>query len=381
MNACRPHSRRRGSIVVLTAVMMILMVAMLAFAVDIGYVALIRTQLQSSADSTAMAATWDLLANYTTAPISDPTTTLEQARSTADCFGHVNLVGGVGPTLTTDDVTFGHVDPIAGRDAPMDFHDPAGFNATRIRVRRQTDSNGEVGMFFARALGVVTCPSQAEATAAFFDNFSGFRSPSGRPGNINILPFAVDKPSWDALMAGNGADLWTCDERTDQVASGADGVRELNLYPRGTGSPGNRGTVDIGSNNNSTADISRQIREGISPADLAQMGGRLQLGPDGTLQLNGDTGISAGVKDDLASIIGQPRIIPIFSDVASPGNNAQYTIVGFAGVRIVAVDLTGKVTSRQVLIQPTRVQVSGGIPASDGVQHTYLLHSPVFLVR
>ena len=43
----------------------------------------------------------------------------------------------------------------------------------------------------------------------------------------------------------------------------------------------------------------------------------------GKLYLNGDTGISAGVKDELASIKGQPRIIPIFSTVSGNGNNAQ----------------------------------------------------------
>ena len=74
---------------------------------------------------------------------------------------------------------------------------------------------------------------------------------------------------------------------------------------------------------------------------MAQIGGSLQFNASGVLHLNGDTGISAGVKDELASIIGQPRIIPIFSSVVGPGNNADYTIVKFVGVRILAVKLTG----------------------------------------
>ncbi len=94
------------------------------------------------------------------------------------------------------------------------------------------------------------------------------------------------------------------------------------MFPQGTGSPGNRGTVDIGSSNNSTADIARQIVHGISPSDFAQLGGKLEFDDSGKLYLNGDTGISAGVKDELASIMGQPRIIPIFSTVSGNGNNA-----------------------------------------------------------
>ena len=68
------------------------------------------------------------------------------------------------------------------------------------------------------------------------------------------------------------------------------------------------------------------------------------------LMLNGDTGISAGMKDELASIIGQPRAIPIFTNVSGNGNNAMYTIVKFVGIKIVSVKLTGN--PKYVMIQP-----------------------------
>jgi len=128
------------------------------------------------------------------------------------------------------------------------------------------------------------------------------------------------------------------------------------------------------------ADVARQIVEGVNAADLEHIGGKPELGPDGTLELNGDTGISAGMKDELASIRGQPQIIPLFDSVTSPGNNAMYTIVGFAGVRVMDVKLTGKMSGERVIIQPARVQVYGGIPASDGTQTSYFLYSPVWLV-
>jgi hypothetical protein len=164
------------------------------------------------------------------------------------------------------------------------------------------------------------------------------------------------------------------------VTSGSDGVKECNLYPQGTGSPGNRGTVDIGSSNNSTADIARQIVYGISPSDLAYMGGELKFDTSGKLYLNGDTGISAGVKDELASIIGKPRIIPIFQSVTGPGNNASYTIVAFAGVRITNVKLTGSMSSKNVMIQPCKLIVTGGI-VNPGAQTSWFVTSPAWLVR
>jgi len=381
MRALHTLRRRAGSILVLTAMMMVLMFAMLAVAVDLGYMALVRTQLQSSADAAALAATWDLISGDGLSTPGNAVPELALARATAEQFAGLNHVSGVAPTLADTDVAFGRFQYSSG-GAILNFDNPSAYNATRVRVRRAVGQNGEVPMFFVRVLGINSCPGQAEATAAFCDNFSGFKPPATGTGNLAILPFALDKQTWDALMAGQStSDQSAWNAETGQIASGADGLAEVNLYPQGTGSPGNRGTIDIGNNNNSTADISRQIREGVSEADLAQLGGKLELGPDGTLQLNGDTGISAGVKDDLLAIRGQPRVIPLFTSVSGPGNSAQYTIVGFVGVRIMEVNLTGPMSSKRVLIQPARVEMLGGIPATDGVQHSYFLHSPVWLVK
>src|SRR4029078_5825159 len=118
--------------------------------------------------------------------------------------------------------------------------------------------------------------------------------------NLDLLPFALDLQTFNGWVAGSGDDAWNWDPATKKVTAGIAGVLEVNLYPQGTGSPGNRGTVDIGSSNNSTSDIARQIVYGISPQDMAYMGGKLEFNSAGELQLNGDTGISAGVKDELA---------------------------------------------------------------------------------
>ncbi len=191
----------------------------------------------------------------------------------------------------------------------------------------------------------------------------------------------MDKQTWDGLLAGVGTDNYRWDPDAKCVRNGIDGVLEVNLYPQGTGAPGNRGTVDIGPSNNSTADISRQIRSGISESDLAALGGKLEFDQTGKLYLNGDTGISAGVKDDLASIIGQTRIIPVFSGVIGPGNNAQYTIVQFVGVRIVYVKLTGSPSGKKVLIQPANVLSRGAIPATGTSLASQFIYSPVWLVH
>jgi hypothetical protein len=180
-----------------------------------------------------------------------------------------------------------------------------------------------------------------------------------------MLPLALDQPTWVDVLDGGGSDNWRYDPTTKAITSGSDGMREVNLYPLRTGAPGNRGTVDNGSSTNNSADLSGQIRHGVSPSDLNHIGSELKLNNNGELFLNGDTGIRAGIKDDLASIKGAPRVIPIFREVLGPGNNATYTIVGSAGVRIMNEQLTGSKSSKQVIIQPALMISKSVIPSTE----------------
>src|SRR5262245_19276120 len=51
---------RRGVLVPLVALMLVFLLGMVAFAIDIGYTALVTTQLQATADAAALAAARDL---------------------------------------------------------------------------------------------------------------------------------------------------------------------------------------------------------------------------------------------------------------------------------------------------------------------------------
>ncbi len=232
---------------------------------------------------------------------------------------------------------------------------------------------------FSRIFGLSGQALHTDAIAGIVCDIKGFQTPSDG-SNLGILPYALDLQTWNGLIANAGTDNYRWNSTTNQVEAGADGLVEVNLFPQGTGSPGNRGTVDIGSCNNSTADISRQILHGLSQSDLAAMGGKLEFNDCGKLYLNGDTGISAGVKDELASIVGQPRVIPIFSAVSGNGNNANYTIVKWQGVRIVNVKLTGSMSQKNVMVQVCPVLTKGVIPSTTTGTSSYV-YSPVVLVK
>ena len=177
-----------------------------------------------------------------------------------------------------------------------------------------------------------------------------------------MLPIALDIGSWDNLVINNvGNDQYSYDPVSGNVCCGPDGIKEVSLYPSGCGNlpPGNRGTVDLGSPNNSTSDLKRQILYGLNDYDLSFFNGSLRF-DQGPLYINGDTGISAGIKSQLNTIKGEPRAIPLFSAVSGSGNNATYTIERFVGIRIMKVKLTG--SNKRVIVQPAPLMDPTVIP-------------------
>lgn len=373
---CRP---RRGNILVLTAFVLVGLMAVVALSVDVGVLSVARNQLQRSADAAAMAACWELIDEGAPARLSERDSMPTTAAAKANEFAGLNRVLNGNPVIAETDIEVGYLSNPSDPNCPLVVGGSEAPNAVHLHVRRTSDLNGGVPLFFARVLGRDAIDMQADATAALLTSIRGFRSPpSDKP--LGILPFALDEETCQKMLAGNGGDDWAWDSVNQTVAPGHDRVVEVNLYPQGTGSPGNRGTVDIGKNNNSTKDIARQITQGVSKADLDAMGGKLEL-VNGVLYLNGDTGISAGVKDELASIIGEPKVIPVFREVKGNGNNAIYTIVDFVGVTVLDVKLTGALSSKRVTIQPTNVVTHSAIASPDNSSLGHFIYSPVWLVR
>jgi Flp pilus assembly protein TadG len=381
-----PNRQRKGGVLVLAALFMVVILGMVAFAVDFGYLAMARTELQRTADAAAIAGCWELMDNSPPGATADLTTEIALARQTASQYVTANTVcnGTVGVNTNSandsgGDIVIGNLDNPSLASSFLTFSNPNEYNAVQVRVSKSASSNGVVPLFFGRVFGMAGQAVDAQATAALLNNIGGFRVPADG-SNLEILPFALDQQTWDDMLNGGGDDAFKWDDATQSIVSGHDGVREINLYPQGTGSPGNRGTIDIGGSNNSTADIARQIVHGVNQSDLDHIGGELKLDSSGKLYLNGDTGISAGVKDELASIIGKPRVIPIFSTVAGPGNNATYTIVKFAGVRILDVKLTGAMSGKRVILQPAKIVTDGAIANTSGTT-SYSIYSVPWLVR
>jgi len=373
----RLPKQRRGVTIVLSLFLISALLVVLALVLDLSRISVARDELQRSADATALAACWQLFddkANLLT--LGETTHNVEQVSSN---LAAANRIANQSPTLSgaLGDLQLG-VFSLASNSFLV-TNRVTDLNAVRVKLRRQTEVNGEVPLFFSRLHGREGQSMQATATASLVSTITGFNMPGAGDANLQILPIALDLETWMEVLAGNTSDSFQC--AGTSVSSGSDGYHECNLYPQGTGSPGNRGTVDIGSSNNSTADIRRQIIHGISRQDMVDLGKPLHFDSNGELLLNGDTGISAAIKDDLANIIGQKRIIPIFTTVSGNGNTAWYTIVRFEGVRILEVKLTGPMKNKRLVIQPAPMIARGSIIKHDATQTSSTLFTPVMLVQ
>jgi hypothetical protein len=379
---CSPYpvkprkTKRRGAIAVLATVFIAVLLGLIAFAVDLGFLTVARTELQRTADAAALAGGGTLLSEDRLKGTTYVQNVLARTRATVADYCRMNPVLKAIPTI---DTSIGSQDLIIGRFAAPDSVVPAASdaeaNAILVRVRR-----ADIPTFFGRIFGAGAGQSSAYAIATFRDGIVGFRAPKDGQ-TTSLMPFAVQIDAWRAAVA-SGADNYNVNPETGAVSSGADGLKEMVMFPdRETGhgvTPGNFGTVDVGSSSNSNADLKRQVQEGVSASDLAHFGGELRLDANGELRLNGDTGVSAGMEMAVDTTIGKgPRTIFLYREVFNPGNTAQYVIVGFVAIRVLDCSFNG--VHKYIRIQPSVVNDNGAI--SDNGHSAYSVYQPVILVR
>ncbi len=390
------RAKRKGTIAVLAALMLVVLFAMIAFAVEVGSLLLARAEAQRTADSAAMAAAWDMIADeYFEGYYQELHDT---ARQRAVDYAALNDVRRQAPHVDhnwsnkrSGDVVMGRLTNPSDPSSQLTYGDPSSYNAIRVRVSRTANQNGSLPFFFGQMLGVDSASISAQATAAFLDDISGFRV-TETSGKSTLMPFVVHEDVWKKYQHDPTSfpDGWTYDASADSAAAGADGTSEIRMFAQGGNkngngkgsgqlAPGNFGTVDIGDPNNSSSELWRQIRQGPSREDLEWHGGQLALDRrNKQMVLTGETGMSVSMKEALAEIVGQPRTIMLYREVTASGNTAQFVITGFLGVTVVDFSLTG--SEKYIQVQPTVVVDRTAISTSLEGTSRYVVQ-PARLVR
>ncbi len=187
--------QRRGNVVVLSAFLMMVLMAMVAFAVDIGYIAEAHTQLQRSADACALAAACKL-------------PSLAQATLAATSCANDNKTN-VTPALKATDIVFGWWD----RDtATFITPKPVGrpTNAVKITLRRTAANGNPLGLFFGRVMGRNTT-DVIETAIGYGDRgvcgpFIGIQGVT-TSGDLTTNSYDSFDGSYDPATAGNQGSL------------------------------------------------------------------------------------------------------------------------------------------------------------------------------
>lgn len=361
MRQCIRMEVRKGNILVLTAMMMVVMAAFMAFAVDLGYLYTVRTELQAAADAAALAAAGAMYESPNSLETSvyyqppDP----HDTRAVASDYVKKNGAGGYRGGGTNDEYLRvnwnSDNDPdgdiVIGRlNVPSDFSEsltPTETTPNSVRVRipmNDAHLNGSVPLFFAPVLRIFTANLAAEAVATV-------EFPT-------LLPLTTSEDKWDSLSSGGDGDNYAYNP--GNITSEPDGVSEIQIFPDnhwdGNGMPpGNFGALEFGGVEG-TDILRRQIDMGPNEAEVAYHGGTFES----EMVISGKTGVNGDIKTAFvggnadyrvyAGILGKTRYIPIYSDVTGNGSNSQFTISQFVAVRVMAVKMTGN--PKWIMLQP-----------------------------
>ncbi len=229
---------RRGNVVVLSAFLMIVMMALAAFAVDVGYIAEARTQLQKSADASALAAAAKL-----------PSLSAATLAATGTATSNKTTIT---PSLKTSDIVFGWWDRnTATFYSPKPVARP--YNAVKITLRRTAANGNPLGLFFGRVLGTHT--TDVTATAIGFGDkglcgpFIGIQGAEAG-GDVTTDSFDSVVGEYDAGTAGEKGSLCSDGPITVQgdatingdVRAGEGETVTINGNPTISGDIGNRVT-------------------------------------------------------------------------------------------------------------------------------------------
>lgn len=385
----RRSYKRLGTVAVLMALLLVPLLSFVAFCVDVGWITKTKNELQNAADASASAGARQLADNFSAYSVpaqSNGSGLISSAEQNASTYimryGQYNGAGDVRSlSILSTDIRYGFTD--ANRNFTTNF---SGYpNTVQVMTRRDSSANGPLSLFFGRVMGVSSESLTASAGATIYTGLissfssgstsSGSSGSSGSGGNggnsgngnggsvssastfrCTLLPVAFDVNTWNQFFT-NGS------SPDGNVYTDSTGTAQIQIYPSPDNAPGNFGLLDIGPWTNATPDYSNWILNGPSSSDIQYLldNGELPVSQSSPKAWKGSPGLRNTLKSDFSSIIGQPRLLPLFKPAStSPyqaasgvGSNASYQIVGFVGVTV--TEVTGNGSNLNISVKPCDV--------------------------
>jgi hypothetical protein len=313
----------RGGVIPIVAVCLAVIIGLAALAIDLGWLFVVKGELQNAADAAALAGVVELV----------------QGDSGA-------IAKNTGVTYATEPSHFRLTSPPPAADG-VDVT-ILGPETLQVRVGRTAGTTaGAVPTIFARIWGTKTVDVDVLAVATVNHRVIGV-------GPGILLPIGVK-------------DTWLVDEDGDGLPDPKD------IYPH-IQSESNFGLIDLDGGENSNDDIKEWIEYGYDDY--------LILPEDGCkcLKLEGDPGISGGsLETFLESQYGNRVLLPVFNKVTGAEAGTLYYVIGFVGVIITDVKLTGDQADRHINVTFTEFVSTKLILGGEGTDPNPTVSAPVLI--
>lgn len=272
----------------LVAIGTVALLAMAAFAIDIGYMYATRAKLQATADASSIAAVAELPS------ISD-------AQATGVQYGDLNYPSA-GTAVAGADVIPGSWDE--GSDSFSAWVAP--YDAVRVTARRAAANGNALDLFFAPILGRDTADVVAAAVAV-----------KGHPRKLAVLPIIFSECEWirfqPTIQEGppfSGSPVLIYFHGSAEPCHGS---------PSGQDLPGGFGWL------NTTLPCEAEV----------EIGGWVGIDPGASPPSDCDAAY-------MASLIGTVVLVPWFNDISGVGNNAQYRVGDFSALYLTGYNFGGQ---------------------------------------
>lgn len=335
---------RRGSIVPLVAVALVVVVSGIALALDRAWIDMAQVELTTAADAAALAAARELAGDDLLIPGSDVATRVAAARAAAIQIASLNLVVRQPLTLQASDITFGQMVYDASTDMNIFLETELVPQSVVVTGMRERSRSNPIALVM-RGLAGQTTADLARLSVATIDNrIVGVRAASGLvvPGlPLAILggdPAGVRLDTWQTQIgAGQGTDNFGYDKTTGNITGTPDGIPEIRLTGSASGAAGtntNMCLVDFSESYDSTR-VATMIARGWTKKDLSALPAGLNLASL-PISVAATSAIGGPEGTALQQMIGQCRICLVYGPVA--GSKA------FTGTGNVAI--TGLIAGR-----------------------------------
>jgi Flp pilus assembly protein TadG len=382
---------------------MSILIGMVAFAVDAGWMVLAQGDLQSAADAAALAGAQQLLGQPTlnnasgfynltngfnqyyapgqtagnkTAIVNVATAA---AKASAKTYGGYHGAGTAKSlTILDSDIEFGTNS--GGSYTALNSPYASFPNTIKVSVRLDATANNPLPLFFASIFGATTKALIATASATIYaGSINGFQQ---TPLPSRILPMGFDINDWNTFIT-------TGQQPGGTTNIGSNGAPQVQVYPLPGGpDTGNFGLLSLDQGNDGASRISGWIDHGASASDISILtnAGLIPLSSHNPSKWDweGNPGLKASDVHALAGHQGDTYLMALFTPaspaIPSPpgysagqgnGGNYYYNVVAFVPITISYVDNKTVSVQPGEVIDPNAIY-TGAVPATSTAGQTLM---------